>query len=334
MPTIRDINREAHLWYTITSPAYVAHAYSKIQSALDVFLEGMRKQQLAADYAPAPYWSGVLEDILANFDNGLAALKEGNFDPMMAECARLMSVPRGLSEGIQWLEGSENVRMLDFVDEAYAICSRFLAGMSMSNTFENERYRNRTADWHREVPDDLGIVSNNILRNHEPKIYGVIGRPNAIPEYSPDITTTCKTGEIVPWTGVWVPVTGMGTAALAFARQGVQVMQPAYELAREFAEGEYLEASKVVDTAWHPVKPTGRMIPLPPLAGSAASGPEGTTPPASTARCDSGQPCPQSGFWSTPARPNSRRRFMAGEIMPAVGGDYGATIWQWDESQE
>jgi hypothetical protein len=41
---------------------------------------------------------------------------------------------------------------------------------------------------------------------------------------------------------------GMGTAALAFARQGIQIMQPACELAREFAEGEHVEATQLVDT--------------------------------------------------------------------------------------
>jgi Immunity protein 74 len=43
--------------------------------------------------------------------------------------------------------------------------------------------------------------------------------------------------------------------------------------------------------------------------------------------------CPQDGFWLTPARMNSRRHFKVGEVMPDVGGDYGLTIWQWDENQ-
>jgi Domain of unknown function (DUF1911)/Domain of unknown function (DUF1910) len=46
-----------------------------------------------------------------------------------------------------------------------------------------------------------------------------------------------------------------------------------------------------------------------------------------------GQPCPRTGQWFTPARLDSRRHFTQGETMPKVGGDYGATIWQWDEQQ-
>jgi len=51
-------------------------------------------------------------------------------------------------------------------------------------------------------------------------------------------------------------------------------------------------------------------------------------------RCEAGQPCPREGFWFTPAQAGSRRFFKAGEVMPEVGGDYGTTIWQWDQNQE
>ncbi len=64
-----------------------------------------------------------------------------------------------------------------------------------------------------------------------------------------------------------------------------------------------------------------------------------TTDPSATAgalriRCEAGQPCPREGFWFTPAQAGSRRFFKAGEVMPYVGGDYGATIWQWDQNQD
>ncbi|WP_396267989.1 hypothetical protein [Ideonella sp.] len=67
---------------------------------------------------------------------------------------------------------------------------------------------------------------------------------------------------------------------------------------------------------------------------------EDPTAPASAAprntgglRCEAGQPCPQSGYWFTPARANSRSCFERGQVMPSTGGDYGATIWQWDANQ-
>jgi len=51
-------------------------------------------------------------------------------------------------------------------------------------------------------------------------------------------------------------------------------------------------------------------------------------------RCESGQPCPRSGYWITPAQVGSRRHFQAGDVMPSLGGDYGVTVWQWDDNQQ
>jgi hypothetical protein len=50
-------------------------------------------------------------------------------------------------------------------------------------------------------------------------------------------------------------------------------------------------------------------------------------------RCEAGQPCPQAGWWFTPASPTSRRHFAAGETMPIVNPAYGTNIWQWDANQ-
>lgn len=50
-------------------------------------------------------------------------------------------------------------------------------------------------------------------------------------------------------------------------------------------------------------------------------------------RAAASQPCPRDGVWFTPAGSGASRFFKAGEIMPEVGGDYGATIWQWSERQ-
>lgn len=50
-------------------------------------------------------------------------------------------------------------------------------------------------------------------------------------------------------------------------------------------------------------------------------------------RIEAGQPCPQAGWWVTPAKANSQRYFQFGDVMPALGGDYGLTIWEWDADQ-
>jgi len=72
-----------------------------------------------------------------------------------------------------------------------------------------------------------------------------------------------------------------------------------------------------------------RSLPRPVALGGAPS----DSSDGVTLRCAAGQPCPRAGYWFTPARLDSRRVFQQGEVMPDVGGDYGATIWQWDSQQ-
>ncbi len=47
-----------------------------------------------------------------------------------------------------------------------------------------------------------------------------------------------------------------------------------------------------------------------------------------------GEPCPQAGWWLTPAKVGSRRYFKTSEVMPIIkGSSYGSTFWQWDIDQ-
>lgn len=60
---------------------------------------------------------------------------------------------------------------------------------------------------------------------------------------------------------------------------------------------------------------------------------KGSSTETNRPRVEAGAPCLQDGYYFTPVKTNSRRRFVIGEIMPHVVGDYGATIWQWDADQ-
>jgi hypothetical protein len=51
-------------------------------------------------------------------------------------------------------------------------------------------------------------------------------------------------------------------------------------------------------------------------------------------RVEGGNPCPQTGFWETPAKLHSRSHFEQGQIMPVFDdAAYGETIWHWSEQQ-
>jgi hypothetical protein len=51
-------------------------------------------------------------------------------------------------------------------------------------------------------------------------------------------------------------------------------------------------------------------------------------------RVEGGEPCPQTGYWETPAKLDSRDHFEQGDIMPVYDDSaYGHTIWQWSKEQ-
>lgn len=55
--------------------------------------------------------------------------------------------------------------------------------------------------------------------------------------------------------------------------------------------------------------------------------------PSVSQRLEGGETCKLPGYYFSPARPSSRRRFDAGETMPIFDCEYGKTVWQWDDNQ-
>jgi len=56
---------------------------------------------------------------------------------------------------------------------------------------------------------------------------------------------------------------------------------------------------------------------------------EGRDPSYRQALVPGGEPCPQAGWWFTPAQSDSRYYFERGEIMPVIkGSSFGDTFWQ------
>lgn len=53
----------------------------------------------------------------------------------------------------------------------------------------------------------------------------------------------------------------------------------------------------------------------------------GSKDPTGSRRIPGGQPCPQAGWWHTPAKAGSRRYFKVGDVMPVIEGSaYGETF--------
>lgn len=317
----RNLSQEAHLWYVITSPQHMLAARDALQEAFDFLLLQVRLVPDAIDHPSVAFWGDKIKGLLDEFDHDLSMLKHGDFQAMIGWEGQLGSIPRGFDEGVRWMpEHDEFMRKLNV---SVSIAGRFWLSLVMSQMYCKAAYKNGSVDWHHEIPEDMGIAGDGIARYYEDSVFLML--PEEIPEYAPDESASCKTGEIVPWTGVWVPSMGMGSAALAFARQGIQIMQSAYEIVSVDEDGE-ADSYELVDCVWHPVKPTGRMIKHPVMAKLRQELANARL------RCEAGQRCPREGIWFTPAVADLRH-FELGEVMPEIKSDYGHTIWQWSQQQ-
>lgn len=322
----RNLSREAHTWYTLISPEYMDRARDHLQRAYDIFSGGAKANPLAGDYRPTGQWGSKMESLLQNYDNARAQLVQGNFAEMVAFGGGIETTSRGLSEGITHWLGADADSFWDALDAAYSVCSTdFWQAVQGSQMFARSTYLDGTEDW-RAIKSDWSLPGCDIYY-HEDRAFTV--RPTEIPEYAPDTSICCRTGEVVPWTGLWVPSYGLRASALAFARKDIQVMQFAYEVTREDPEDGGEEFDRV-EATWHPVRPTGRMIPWPEGYGPLEQ--DESIPPEQR-RCVAGDLCPKAGYWLSPAKTDSRRMFRAGDVMPELGSTWGATIWQWDADQ-
>lgn len=173
---------------------------------------------------------------------------------------------------------------------------------------------------HRDV--DPGFPGEEIVRRYEnyidyykePLAWNL---PDPIPNYVVDESTSCKTGDEVPWTGIWYPSTGLEDHSLTFAIKGLR-MQPAYRVVKSrealLAEGMLIPVPKTVAlaTSWHPV------IESPELAVF-----------SDELWAKAGQQCPKEGIWQ-PTDPGATQRYYRfGETMLSLNSAYSYTVWRW-----
>lgn len=152
---------------------------------------------------------------------------------------------------------------------------------------------------------------------------GPLSPPPSWPKYRLNPKVRVRTNDKVPRNGIYLPDDKDGCAELLIeGYEAWQVTLPS----DPNSTTPVPRSQRSRDTTWTLVER---------IADSGGGVPGAPDPVAAGVRlrCQAGQPCPASGFWFSPARQTSRRSFTQGELMPEVGGDYGTTIWQWDEQQ-
>lgn len=176
--------------------------------------------------------------------------------------------------------------------------------------------------WPVDITSD-GIWSpGNLTTDYEKVIKLPLNPPLTWPAYRLNRQVTVKSGGRVPQTGIYLPDVDNSFPTLLIKSDDPLL-------------GEANEASVVLDPAvsrkkgYRPTRWT--------LVECISDASNLSTTPSlvenSRLRVEGGHPCPQAGYWFTPAKPDSRRHFNEGELMPAFDSSYGSTIWQWDPRQ-
>jgi hypothetical protein len=152
---------------------------------------------------------------------------------------------------------------------------------------------------------------------------GPLAPPPTWPQYRLNPSVRVRSGEPVPRNGIYLPDSDLGCAQLLIKDEDAsQVLLP-----RDPSSTVPLKRSqRSVDTIWTLVE----------RVADCGGGTPGEADPIKAGmrlRCEANQPCPREGWWFTPTKSDSRQKFKQGQVMPTVGGDYGTTIWQWDETQ-
>ena len=339
-PVERDMNKEAWLWYHLTSVEFAQAARQAMQDFLTYYIE-IAESKGAWGTGRTDQIAQYMARFVREYDAAIELMKHGDYEPIWEVAHAIRGAWSGISHSVlplPWLSREEHKVFDKISDRTDAFASE------IRETLENAFRKGYGAlkdnpDWEIYNRDDGPICGDIFLtlpflkeRHGYP-----IEIPTPTPQYDIDYSRSCKTGETVPWTGVWYPETGLDRYSLAFAIKG-QPMQPAYHVDRTaedarqeaIAQGldltmedyDSTEITRAVPTTWHPLIPSSRP-PEQSVSGRLRALPN--------------EIVPRTGWWWSPAfsGADALRHFNQGEHFPSTETtNYGGVFWYYDADRQ
>lgn len=286
--------------------AMVKHA----EQCLDVFVHA-----LPPDYRRRPLYKqpDIVwgERVLPNFRDTLAGLDDAFIRLTHGDKAAL-SYANGVSNDFAGFSRDHSSEWMDEPNVAKVIANgseRFWDLLAEAT----ERASNINPTW------GGYWVTGGLTARYTEADRGPLCPPPEWPTYRLNSKVRATTGKPVPCTGIYLPDCNDSVAALMIGGRDAPPATVGYD-------PKTMQNVAETSTYWTLIERIAER-------GGGVAGASDPIQAGVRLRCEAGQPCPREGFWFTPARVDSRRLFKAGETMSEVGGDYGATIWQWDEQQ-
>lgn len=318
---MRDLNAEAAIWNLFTSPIFFENAAQECEKTMEWF-GTLAVSRHVANFGRNNQIYDTFKRRASEFRRGAELARMGDFEFIWKVSDSIRGDARGFLEQAlhSWMTDAEenefnNVRMTRILAYSSQITRSLNNGMVKGYSFFDP-----DPDCPERADDDDGFPGDDIAQVY--KSYanlfeeGVWELANPIPEYRIDLSIACKTGEEVPWTGVWYPATGLERHSLTFAIKGFP-MPPAFRVTKTEselrAEGIWGMAETVaVATTWHPV-----VLAL------------GEKQKDQELWAKAGELCPRAGVWQASDISASERTYSAGETMDNLGSAYGLTVWRW-----
>lgn len=325
---MRNLNLEAAIWYFFTSPEFYEMAAAECENTMRWF-GNLAISRGVVNYGRNNQVYDAFKEAARDFRRGAEMARLDNYSVAQNAADGISSDIRGMMEQPfqSWMTPEE------YKEFESSRISNILAYEAMVKHGLNNAMTGADSFYHpdKDYPEisdrDDGFPDREIVKWYEnytdQEHYSLRWHlPDPLPQYVIDTSCSCKTGDEVPWTGVWYPETGLERHSLTFAIKGLR-MQPVYQVVKTMEELRieqndpwiWEHETKAVATIWHPV------IPLPQLL-QANDG---------VLRVKAGEPCPQTGIWQSLDMKGEKRSFKQGDVMPDLASAYGFTVWQYME---
>ena len=321
---MRNIHLEAAIWNLFTSIDFFEEAARECERTMDWF-GALAVARNVHNFGRNNQIYDRLKEKASEFRRGAELAKLGDYQLIWQVSQSISGDARGFMEQPlhSWMKPAEYREFGDVrLSRLFAYADQIESALNNA-LVAGENFRDPDPDCPECSDDDGGFPGDSIVEVYNEKINQYKeplfwNLPNPLPEYVIDRSVACRTGEEVPWTGVWYPDTGLEGPSLTFAIKGMP-MQPAFRIVKTIEELESEDDGAVfaspqtvaVPTTWHPVIPSGRAL-----------------DEESELRAKAGEPCPKAGIWQPMEPGASDRRYEVGEIMGSLGTAYGYTVWR------
>ena len=324
---MRNLHREAAIWNLFTSPAFFEAAAQECDNTMAWF-GTLAVARDVADFGRNNQIFDTFKTLARDFRRTADMAKLGDYRPIWRQAGSVRGDVRGMMDQPLhgWMTKAEyeefgNVRISILLTYARIIDRSLHNAMVGADSFLSPN-----PDCPERSDEDDAFPGVSIIQSYQSYIDQFDSPtfpdiPHPLPEYVVDRSIACRTGDEVPWTGVWIPSTGTDRTSLTFAAKGAR-MQPVYkilktreELKQESEDPEmifYSPQTVAVAATWHPFVLSGRLAEQ-----------------EEELRAKAGEPCPKAGIWQPMESGAAQRRYEAGQPMGNLGSAYGITVWRW-----